>query len=70
MLKTILDFLKDSKETSQERLKLPVVQIYIFLILLSYWKGVAIFLFSAATIESKIEEIDLFSKTTIIYSQH
>jgi len=62
MIKTIIDFLKESKEASQERLKLPIVPFYIFLLIVSYWKPISIYLLSEKNIEGKIKEIDFLYK--------
>ncbi|MDR6485552.1 endonuclease III [Chryseobacterium vietnamense] len=59
MIKTIIDFIKESKEASQERLKLPIVPFYIFLLIISYWKPISIYFLSEKNIEERIKEIDL-----------
>lgn len=62
MIKTIIDFIKESKEASQERLKLPIVTFYIFLLVISYWKPLSIYFLSEKKIEEKIKEIDFIYK--------
>lgn len=62
MFKTIIDFVKESKEASQERLKLPIVTFYIFLLLISYWKPLSIYFLSEKKIEEKIKQIDFIYK--------
>jgi len=62
MIKTIIDFVKESKEASQERLKLPIVTFYIFLLVISYWKPLSIYFLSEKKIEEKIKEIDFIYK--------
>lgn len=58
MIKLILDFYRESQDAAKERLKLPIVPFYITLVILSYWRPISIYLFSAATIELKIKEIN------------
>ncbi len=57
-MKDILNFIRDSIETSKERLKSPILIYYLLFLIFIHWKAISIYLFSTEPIEKRISKIE------------
>jgi len=61
-MKDILNFIRDSIETSKERLKSPILKYYLLFLIFIHWKAISIYLFSTEPIEKRISKIERLYK--------
>lgn len=58
IFKLLLEYWKESREAAKERLKLPIVPLYLTLLVMAYWKPISIYILSTQNIEGKIGAIE------------